>query len=205
MSIKTAFRTSIAALALGAVAIGGGVFAAAPAASAGTTTGQVQLGSTPTPSTNLVVTDVTVDDLNNVNAPAFIYHPPVGVFRGYFTPNPYVQINPSRIHANDRIQVCATVMAHRYATLPSTLTISGPDYNWIGSVPALPRGATTKVCTGYLRLNFANAARRNLLAFGPNGFFPGQQCHAIKVTAVVPGSSLDSKGFLQDGLPSVCA
>lgn len=203
MKNRRSFRSSLAAVALGAVVLGGSFVAGAPAASASTPRklpAQLQLQFQ-----NLVVTKLDVYDMNNYGQPATIQLDRPSRPEDFNVPNPYQYLNPARIHAGDEIKVCATVMA-RFATVTTQtkIPVTGPDYKASVTVPWLVKGRSTTVCTPAYRLDFTRAAQVGLISTGPLGYFPGQQCTPIVLTATLGKSSAKSQGFLQDGLPMRC-
>lgn len=204
MKIKTTFRNLAAIATLSAIGFTGGPGLLSSGASASTT------GTAPTVPVlgrdNLRVSNVMTVDLNNGGQESMIWHPPVGAFAGYWTLNPYTPLNPDRIHAGDLISVCATVTATRFATTsPTALTITGPDYSWAGTVPAISKGSSATACSPFNSLNFTRAAELGLISTGSGGLrYPGNQCVPIVLTAKAGFSSSDSRGFWQDGLPANC-
>jgi len=143
MKIRTALRSTIAALALASFGLGAFALTGTATASASTLAPPATISVL---GPHLNVTAVNVYDYNNL-------------LRNYnYNPNPYTYVNPTAIVGGDWVNVCATVTNTGYlASAPTPITIKGPNYNWVGTVPSVSPNAPQTVCTGNYSLNFTGA------------------------------------------------
>jgi len=90
-------------------------------------------------------------------------------------PSPWT--DPQGIFPGDLVNVCSTVKNVGYSTSPvRPITVTGPTYNWVGSVPPLAPRSVVVVCTGYYSLHFSG------IYAGVGG------CKEIELDATVDGS-----------------